>query len=326
MKLAFLFPGQGSQAVGMGKALAAEVPAAREAFETADRVLGPLADGRSFSQLCWGGPEDELRQTLHAQPALLTHSVAALRAIEERGVRPDLVAGHSLGEYSACVAARALDFEPALELVRIRGRLMHRAGTDQPGTMAAILGLEKGAVVEVCRRASGGGLLVVAANDNAPGQVVISGHLEAVRKACELATAAGAKRAIPLPVSAAFHSPLMASAAKELATAIERAPFRDAECPIVPNVSARPAQHASEIRDALERQLLGEVRWRESMEFLVGARVDAFVEIGTGRVLRGLLKSLEPGALSFTLGEPRDVEAVMGGLKSAADPAAREAR
>ena len=326
MKLAFLFPGQGSQAVGMGKALAAQVPAAREAFVTADRVLGPLDGGRTLSQICWSGPEDELRQTLNAQPALLTHSIAALRVLEGRGVRPDFVAGHSLGEYSACVAARALDFEPALELVRLRGRLMHQAGTDQPGTMAAVLGLEKGAVIDACRRASGAGLLVVAANDNAPGQVVISGHLEAVRRACELATAAGAKRAILLPVSAAFHSPLMAPAAKELATAIERAPFRDAECPIVSNVTARPLRGTTEIRDALERQLLGEVRWRESMEYLVAAKVDAFVEIGTGRVLRGLLKSLVSGALSFPLGEPGEIEATLNGLKSAAHPAAREAR
>jgi len=195
VKLAFLFPGQGSQAVGMGQALAERYPAARTAFETADRVLGfPL------TRLAWEGPEEELRLTHNAQPALLAHSVAALRVLEEHGFHPAVVAGHSLGEYSASVAAGALAYEDALKLVRTRGELMHRAGTDQPGTMAAILGLDEKTVLAVCRRATGEGRVVVAANFNAPGQIVISGHLEAVKKACEIAKQMGAKRAILLPV------------------------------------------------------------------------------------------------------------------------------
>ena len=317
MTLAFLFPGQGSQAVGMGKALAVAFPAARAAFATADRVLGvPL------TTLAWEGPEDELRQTRNAQPALLVHSVAALRVLEERGLRPDVVAGHSLGEYSACVAAGALAYEDALRLVRTRGELMHRAGTDQPGTMAAVLGLDEAKVEEACAKASGGGEVAVAANFNAPGQIVISGHLGAVARAGEIAKSLGARRVVPLPVSAAFHSPLMASAARALAEAIDATPVARPRCPIVSNVRAEKVETAEAVRAALKDQLLGAVRWQSSMRLLLDTGVDHFVEIGTGRVLRGLLKSLDPAALSFSFGEPGELEATLGGLGRAGQPAA----
>ncbi len=321
MRLAFLFPGQGSQAVGMGQALAAASAPAREAFETADRVLG-----FELSRLCWNGPEDELKQTLNAQPALLAHSVAALRVLEARGHRPDLVAGHSLGEYSACVASGALDYDDALRLVRRRGELMHGAGSARPGTMAAILGLEAAKVVEVCAAASTADLEVVPANFNAPGQIVISGDVEAVKQACELAKAAGAKRAILLPVSGAFHSPLMKPAADQLAAAIDAVPVHDPRCPILTNVEAVEVRSADAVRSALKRQLTQPVRWEDSMRRLIAARMDHVIELGTGRVLCGLLKSLDPAAaaLALNLGEPRDLEAVASRLEVARQPAGKE--
>jgi [acyl-carrier-protein] S-malonyltransferase len=307
MKLAFLFPGQGAQKVGMGQALAAAHAEARAAFETADRVLGfPLA------RLCWEGPLAELTESKNAQPALLTHSVAALRLVRAAGLKPQWTAGHSLGEYSACVAAGALDFEDALRLTRRRGELMTRAGRERPGTMAAILGLPGEAVEAICRDASVGGV-VVAANLNAPGQVVVSGEPEAVERACVLANERGARRAIRLEVSGAFHSPLMAAAADELAAAIESAPIRDAECPILPNVRAEPVVSAAEIRAALTAQLLGAVRWEDTMRRLL-AEGAAFLELGTGTVLRGLLRSADKQARSWNVEDPDSLQSALAGL------------
>jgi [acyl-carrier-protein] S-malonyltransferase len=318
VKLAYLFPGQGSQAVGMGQALAREFPEARAAFESADETLQmPL------SRLCWEGPEDELRQTQNAQPALLTHSIAALRVLEARGFAPALVAGHSLGEYSACVAAGALEFGDALRLVRARGRLMARAGS-RPGTMAAILGLTPEQVTRVCAGASRPGLEVVAANFTAPGQIVISGDAAAVEQACELARGEGAKRALMLKVSGAFHSPLMEPAAAELAAAIDGVRFLEPRCPIVSNVEAREILGAEAAKTALKRQLTHPVRWEDSMRLLLDRKPDFVVEIGTGRVLCGLLKSLDPNAatVALSLGEPKDVEITVSRLESAKQPAA----
>jgi len=315
MKLAFLFPGQGAQAVGMGRALAEAHPEAREVFETADRVLG-----FPFTELMWNGPEDELKQTMNAQPALLTHSVAALRLVTAAGLEPGWVAGHSLGEYSACVAAGALSFEDALRLTRRRGELMYQAGVDRPGTMAAILGLTREQVEAVCLAASPAGI-VRAANLNAPGQIVISGEIPAIEKACELAKQAGAKRAIRLEVSGAFHSPLMASAAAGLREALEHVTLRDARCPVIANVSAAPVQKAAEIRAALEAQVLGAVRWEDSMRRLLEAGAERFVEIGTGRVLRGLLRTLAPEASSFNVEDPASLAATLSALGAA--PAGR---
>jgi [acyl-carrier-protein] S-malonyltransferase len=308
MWLAFLFPGQGAQSVGMGRALAEQYPAAREVFETADRVLElPL------SRLCWEGPAEELKKTVHTQPALLTHSVAALRLLEAAGIRPSFVAGHSLGEYSACVAAGALGLEDAVRLVHRRGKLMHQAGIERPGTMAAILGLDGAAVEALCREASEAGV-VRPANLNAPGQVAISGEIAAVEKACALAKSHGARRAIRLEVGGAFHSPLMGSAAEGLAEWIDLTPFADAACPVVANVSAEPVRAAGDLRQALKRQLLGAVRWEESMRFLIAQGVEGFIEIGSGKVLRGLLRTIAPEAASWNVEDPESLQATLAAL------------
>jgi [acyl-carrier-protein] S-malonyltransferase len=311
VKLAFLFPGQGAQAVGMGRALAEAQRAAREVFEAADRTLG-----FAFSALLWNGPEDELRKTLNAQPALLTHSVAALRLLEAAGIQPAWVAGHSLGEYSACVAAGALSFEDALRLTRRRGELMYQAGLDRPGTMAAILGLSAEQVEAACAAAAPAGT-VVAANFNAPGQVVISGEVAAIERASALALEAGAKRAIPLEVSGAFHSPLMSGASEGLSSALEQVAIRDARCPVIANFSARPVQKASEIRAALKAQLLSPVRWDQSMAQLAALGAEGFIEVGTGRVLRGLLKGVAPDAPRYGVEDPASLTATLSALGAA---------
>lgn len=317
MTLAFLFPGQGAQKVGMGRALAEAHPLAREAFETADRVLGfPL------SALCWDGPAEELKKSSNTQPALLAHGVAAWRLLDAAGFAPAFVAGHSLGEYTACVAAGALSYEDALRLVRRRGELMFQAGIENPGAMAAILGLDGAAVEAACDEASAAGV-VRAANYNAPGQVVISGEIAAVDRACEIAKAKGARRAIRLEVSGAFHSPLMGPAAAGLSEALAGVAIRDARCPVIANVSAEPVRAADEIRASLERQLLGAVRWEDTMRFLV-AHGATCVELGTGTVLRGLLRTLDKSAPSANVDDPESLAATLQALGAAGAGAAAD--
>jgi [acyl-carrier-protein] S-malonyltransferase len=288
MNLAFLFPGQGSQFVGMGADLAEVYPPAAETLAQADEILG-----FGLSALMREGPAEALTATEVAQPALLAHSVALSRLLGGAGVAPAMVAGHSLGEYSALVAAEALDFGAALRLVRERGLAMAEAGAEAGGTMSAILGLEDAAVEQVVAEAAQVGTVVVA-NYNSPGQVVISGEADAVRRAEELARAAGARGAIPLKVSGAFHSPLIAPAAERLRAALERAPLQDAAVPVVSNLDAAPRRGAEEIRAALMGQITSSVRWTDSMRRMIAAGVDLFVEVGPGEILTKLMKRIAP--------------------------------
>ena len=304
--IAFLFPGQGSQKPGMGQALAAAHPEAKAVFDQADKLLGI-----QLSKLCWEGPEAELNDTINTQPALLVHSVAALRVFEKLhlGFVPAYVAGHSLGEISAAVAAGALDFPAALKLVRRRGELMKLAGQQNPGGMAAILGIDIETLDKICFKASIVGKEVVqVANDNSPGQVVISGHSGAVQRAIDLAKEAGAKRALPLAVSIAAHSPLMAGAQDQFRIAVDDALIEDPEIPIVGNVGADILKTADTIRGDLYGQLTSRVHWTESIRNLRKLGVKSFIELGSGSVLTGLLKRIDAEAEGIALGEPADFE------------------
>jgi [acyl-carrier-protein] S-malonyltransferase len=274
----------------MGRTLYEEFPVARDAFAQADDVLGiPL------SQLCLEGPSDVLDDTVNTQPAILVTSVAALRVMDEReGGAPGYVAGHSMGEFSALVASGALPFEDALRLVRQRGRLMKRSGEENPGGMAAVLGLEREPLEEICAAArEETGSYVGVANDNCPGQIVISGAADALEQATALAKARGAKRAIRLPVSIAAHSPLMAEAAASFKERLDATPLREPHIPIVANATARPLTDPAAIRDALGRQLTSPVRWTESVEWMIAQGVDRFVEVGPKKVLAGLLRRID---------------------------------
>ncbi len=293
--LALVFPGQGSQKVGMGQGLLVH-PQAAEVFARAERVLGwPVA------RLCVEGPEEQLNDTAYTQPALLTVSVAALRALEGRLERPAFVAGHSLGEFSALVAAGALDFEDALQLVRERGRLMKEAGEQQPGGMAAVLGLEAPQVEEICERVrtETGGFVGIA-NDNCPGQVVISGDERALQATAEPLRAAGARRVLRLAVSIAAHSPLMRRAATTFRAVLARVTFRPPQVPVVSNRAAAPLTNPEAIRQAIGQQLTSPVRWRESVRWMIDRGVHRFVEIGPGDVLTGLLRRIEPAVEGLT--------------------------
>ncbi|MCS7001772.1 MAG: ACP S-malonyltransferase [Dehalococcoidia bacterium] len=295
MSTAFVFPGQGAQTVGMGRAVAERSPAARAVWAEADAILG-----FSLSTLCWEGPASELTATWNAQPALFVASVAAYRAATDDGLwplpddGPTFVAGHSLGEYSALVVAGAATMADALRLVRRRGELMHRCGESTPSTMAAVLGLDEDAVRAVCER-SGAEI----ANLNAPGQIVISGPNGAVAEASALALAAGAKRVLPLSVSAAFHSSVMRPAADELAVAIAATPIVDAAIPLVGNVDARPKRAADELRRELTDQLCRPVQWQRTIEFFAANGVTRVLEIGVGTVLSGLVKRIAPNLEAY---------------------------
>lgn len=309
MKLALIFPGQGSQYAGMGRSLYERYPAARDIFDRADHCLG-----FSLSKLCFEGPEVELAKTINAQPAILTTSVAYLRILQEQGIEPAGAAGHSLGEYTALVAAGSLSFEDAVRLVRQRGRFMQEAVELGRGGMAAVLGLEVSAVQEVCREASARGV-VEAVNYNSPGQIVIAGENEALDLACRLAEEKGAKRCVRLPVSAPFHSSLMRPAGDRLTGELARLEVKDPAIPVVTNVSASYVTGAEEIKQALVKQVYSPVLWQGCVEKLIADGFHVFVEVGPGKVLTGLVKKINRKLTTFYMEAEEDPEKILARVK-----------
>ncbi len=303
LKISFIFPGQGSQKAGMGRDLFDNIASAREVFEEADSVLG-----FALSRLCFEGPEEELRQTFNAQPALVAMSIACYRAalstLGKDGLAvPAMLAGHSLGEYTALVLAGVLDFSSAVSLARERGRLMHEAGQKTPGAMAAILGMEEQEVEALCRDTG-----TFLANINCPGQLVISGARENIDKAVVEAKARGAARALPLQVSGAFHSPLMQPAVEGLSSVISKMTFKDPVVPVIANTSALPLMDGKSIREELIRQLCNSVRWQSSMQYMIDQGVSRFIEIGPGNVLTGLLKRINKNVQTLNVGALAELE------------------
>lgn len=304
--VAFLFPGQGSQKVGMGADFYAGCKEARTLFESADTLLG-----FELTRFCFEGPEEDLRRTLIAQPALYVTSCAALAALRAQvDLTPFAVAGHSVGEYAALYAAGAVDFAEGLRLVQRRAELMQQAAEQRPGGMAAVIGLEAEAVRKICAEARSAGVVAVA-NYNAPGQIVISGEQVALERATELARERGARRVIPLAVSGAFHSPLMAVAGDRLHADLRAAGFRQARVPVVVNVTAEYARSGVDFAPYLTLQVSGSVRWEESMRLLISDGVDTFVELGSGTVLAGLMKRIAPSARTFSVQDMASLKAVV---------------
>jgi [acyl-carrier-protein] S-malonyltransferase len=310
-KVAFVFPGQASQYPGMGKELAEKHAAARAVFEEADSALG-----FSISRICFDGSEDELKLTANTQPAILTVSVAVYRVLAEKGLTPDFVAGHSLGEYSALVAAGALNFFDAVKLVRKRGTYMQEAVPHGDGAMAAILGLSHAVVADACKRAAEGGICS-AANLNSPEQTVISGHGSAVKRAVEVASQLGAKRAVILPVSAPFHSALMMPAQERLAEDLRKTTFTNLRVPLVTNVDADTITTGEEAREALIHQVSMPVRWEESVRALIDEGVNTFVEVGPGRVLTGLLRQIERSVSALNVEDEKSLASTLEKIAAA---------
>lgn len=308
-QIAFLFPGQGSQKIGMGQDLAQVYPAVKVLFEQADDLLN-----FSLSKLTWEGPESDLNDTINTQAALLVHSAAALNVLQQcLPVQPAFVAGHSMGEISAFMAAGALAFPEALILARRRGELMKTAGEGSPGGMAAILGMDIPAVEQVCQLVSTKQAAVQIANDNCPGQVVISGSSDALDRAIEKAQQSGARKVTRLPISIAAHSPLMASAQADFNRLVDATPFFPPRIPIVGNVGARPLTTIHAIQQDLESQLLSRVRWTESILWMISQGVTLFIEIGSGSVLTSLLKRINRDVQGISLSSPADFDKLMSG-------------
>ena len=301
---AWVFPGQGSQSVGMCRDLYESVKSARTVFEQADEALG-----FSITNLIFNGPEEELRQTINAQPALVTAGYACLEAAREiagsKLAAPSFTAGHSLGEYTALLAAGVFDFPTAVKLARERGRLMHEAGQKRPGAMSAIMGLDEARLAEVCKASE-----TVMANINSPGQIVISGAADNIKKAMELATAAGASRAIPLQVSGAFHSPLMQPAVEGMTKYIDASDFKKPSIPVIGNVTALPLETPGDVKNELKAQLTSPVQWIRTVEYMVKNGVTTMIEIGPGRVLAGLVKRISKETATVNLGDLKAIKAI----------------
>ncbi|MCU1310686.1 MAG: [Acyl-carrier-protein] S-malonyltransferase [Candidatus Angelobacter sp.] len=308
--LAFLFPGQGSQAVGMGKELAINYSIAKQTFDEADEALG-----YKISQLCFEGPEDKLKLTEITQPAILTASIAAYRVLKEKGIAPSFVAGHSLGEYSAHVAAGTLEFADAVRAVRNRGKYMQSAVPVGVGAMAAILGMAIDELQTVCAEAAGGdGEVVAPANINSPDQIVISGSAAAVQRASDLAKTKGAKRAIMLQVSAPFHCSLMQPAQDALKEDLRSLRFNNSVFPVVKNIDGQPTTDGNEAREALIRQVTGAVQWVKSMQMLMNSGVTTFVEVGPGKVLCGLMRQIDRTKTCVNVEDEASLQKTVAGL------------
>ncbi|OCA85481.1 malonyl CoA-acyl carrier protein transacylase [Bacillus sp. FJAT-27225] len=309
-KIAFIFPGQGSQAVGMGKELAEANGTSKSLFEKADQLLG-----ESLSSIMFEGPQEVLTKTVNAQPALLTVSTALVELFRESGIEADYAAGHSLGEYSALVAAGAIPFEDGVFTVRKRGEFMEEAVPAGLGTMAAVLGLERGPLEEVTSEITAEGNPVQLANINSPGQIVISGSVEGVKLAGERAKSAGAKRVIPLEVSGPFHSSLMEPAAGKLSEVLDKADIKNAQIPVIANVNAEPMSDAAAIKENLVKQLYSPVLWEDSVRKMIELGVDTFIEFGPGKVLAGLVKKIDRSVTVLSVSDEQSCYAAIAALK-----------
>lgn len=311
VKIAFIFPGQGAQYVGMGKDLYENLPNVAQVFDRADHALG-----FSIKDLCFEGPEEKLKETENTQPAILTMSIAIMEEMTARGIKPDVTAGLSLGEYASLVTAGALEFEDAVKLVKKRGKYMQEAVPLGVGTMAAIMGLNREDVLECCQQSSGDGI-VEAANFNCPGQIVISGEIEAVEKAVEIAREKGARKAVVLPVSAPFHCEMLESAGKKLADALAEINVKNASIPVISNVNAIEELDSSQIADNLVKQVSRPVLWEDSVVRMLDIGVDIFIELGPGKTLTSFLKKINRNAKVYNVGDMKTLEKTLSNLEEA---------